>query len=75
MCLTVPFVFLPSYVDHVGLNTASLSAVASLVDTNDADQISAAMDKVPDPAGTFYRYSLPASLFHRNANGNGNGGA
>jgi F420-non-reducing hydrogenase small subunit len=54
---------------------AALSAVASLVDTNDGQQISEAMDKVPDPAGTFYRYSLPASLLYRNANGDGNGGA
>lgn len=45
---------------------AALSATASLVDLDEGRQIAAAMDGVVDPAGTFYRYSLPHSqLFRR----------
>ena len=43
----------------------ALSAVASLVDSEDEKEIAAILDHVVDPAGTFYRYSLPASLLHR----------
>ncbi len=44
---------------------AALSAVASLVDSHDEYQIAALVAEIPDPAGTFYRYSLPASLLGR----------
>lgn len=54
---------------------AILSAVASLVDSNEQKQIAAILEKIPDPAGTFYRYSLPSSMLHRRAQVNGNGGA
>ncbi|MBW2522905.1 MAG: oxidoreductase [Deltaproteobacteria bacterium] len=39
-----------------------LSAVASLLDAEDADRAAELAAAVPDPAGTFYRYSLPRSL-------------
>jgi F420-non-reducing hydrogenase small subunit len=43
----------------------ALSAIASLVDSNDEAEIARALEAVPDPVGTFYRYSLPASLLMR----------
>ena len=43
----------------------ALSGIASLVDSNDEAEIAAILDKILDPAGTFYRYSLPASYVHR----------
>ena len=43
----------------------TLSAIASVVDSNDEAGIDRALEALPDPAGTFYRYSLPASLLSR----------
>ncbi len=43
----------------------ALSAMASLLDSNDAEEIKSMTAKIVDPAGTFYRYSLPASFLHR----------
>lgn len=43
----------------------ALSAIASLVGSNDEKEIAAILGKIADPTGTFYRYSLPASLLHR----------
>ena len=48
---------------------AALSATASLVDVADPQQVAAAMDGVVDPAGTFYRYSLPHSMLFRRVDG------
>jgi F420-non-reducing hydrogenase small subunit len=42
-----------------------LSAIASTVGSNDEDQIVEILDSIPDPVGTFYRYSLPVSLLRR----------
>jgi len=53
---------------------AVLSSTASLVDSNDGQEIAAIMDKIPDPAGTFYRYSLPSSTLFKRINPDGNGG-
>jgi F420-non-reducing hydrogenase small subunit len=39
-----------------------LSAVASVIGSNDPKEIRAIMDGIVDPAGTFYRFSLPSSL-------------
>jgi F420-non-reducing hydrogenase small subunit len=39
-----------------------LSALASVIDSNDPEEIQRIVDDIPDPAGTFYRYSLPDSL-------------
>ncbi len=39
----------------------ALSGVASLVGSNDEGEIEAILARVPDPVGTFWRYSLPAS--------------
>ena len=40
----------------------ALSAIASVVESNDESQIAQALEAVPDPVGTFYRYSLPSSM-------------
>jgi F420-non-reducing hydrogenase small subunit len=43
----------------------ALSAIASIVDYNEEDDIEKIMHKIVDPVGTFYRYGLPASLLKR----------
>jgi F420-non-reducing hydrogenase small subunit len=43
----------------------ALSGIASLAASNDEAEISAILSKIPDPAGTFYRYSLPVSPLQR----------
>jgi len=43
----------------------ALSSVASIIDSNDEDELRRIVARIPDPGGTFYRYSLPASLLHR----------
>jgi F420-non-reducing hydrogenase small subunit len=40
----------------------ALSAIASIVDITDEKVLAKVLQAVPDPAGTFYRYSVPASL-------------
>lgn len=42
-----------------------ISAIASLLASNDEAELTALADKIPDVVGTFYRYSLPASLLRR----------
>ena len=42
-----------------------LSALASIVDLSEEQEIDAAIDGVADPLGTFYRFSLPSSLLGR----------
>ncbi len=42
-----------------------LSAVASVIDSTDPEEIQRIIDDIPDPAGTFYRYSMPQSLLRR----------
>ncbi len=42
-----------------------LGAVASIIDSKDPDEIKKIVDTIPDPVGTFYRYSLPDSLLRR----------
>ncbi len=41
------------------------SAVGSMVDATDPEAIEAILATIPDPVGTFYRYSLPASRLRR----------
>ena len=43
----------------------ALSAVASIIGSNDEAEIEKIVQTVPDPVGTFYRYSLPGSLLQR----------
>jgi len=42
-----------------------LSAVASIIDSDDPDEIARITESIRDPVGTFYRYSLPNSLLRR----------
>jgi F420-non-reducing hydrogenase small subunit len=42
-----------------------LSALASILDANDEKDIERIVDSIDDPAGTFYRFSLPSSLLRR----------
>ncbi|MCL8206453.1 MAG: hypothetical protein K6V97_00010 [Actinomycetia bacterium] len=43
----------------------ALSALASIVASNDREEIVRIFQQIPDPTGTLYRYSLPASLLRR----------
>jgi F420-non-reducing hydrogenase small subunit len=42
-----------------------MSAVASVIGSNNPKEISRILDGIVDPAGTFYRFGLAASLLHR----------
>lgn len=42
-----------------------LSAIASIIDTDDEEEIKNLTDSIVDVAGTFYRFSLPDSLLKR----------
>ena len=52
--------------DHIrDFGAKGLGALASIVDFQDEDDIERALEKIPDPVGTFFKYSLPASLVQR----------
>ena len=40
----------------------ALCSLASLIDSKDEGEIDRAVQTIPDPVGTFYRYGLPSSL-------------
>ena len=42
-----------------------LSAVVSVIDSNDSEEIDRILDGLPDFAGFAYRFSTPASLLQR----------
>jgi F420-non-reducing hydrogenase small subunit len=42
-----------------------MNAIASVIDSNDPEEIAKIAEGVRDPAGTFYRYSLPDSVLRR----------
>lgn len=42
-----------------------MSAVASIIDSNDPNEIASIIESIRDPVGTFYRYSLPSSMLRR----------
>ena len=42
-----------------------LSCLASLVDSKEEAEIDRVLNTIPDPVGTFYRYSLPGSFLRR----------
>jgi F420-non-reducing hydrogenase small subunit len=42
-----------------------LSAIATMIDEDDPEGINKVVDSIDDPAGTFYRFSLPASILRR----------
>jgi F420-non-reducing hydrogenase small subunit len=43
----------------------ALSSLASIIDSNDEQEIERIAETIPDLVGTFYRYSLPASFLRR----------
>lgn len=42
-----------------------MSAIATMIDSNDPEEIQKIVDQIDDPAGTFYRFSLPGSILRR----------
>jgi F420-non-reducing hydrogenase small subunit len=46
-----------------------MSAVASVVDSTDPDEIEKIFEGIPDPAGQFYRFNLAGSLLRASKNG------
>jgi F420-non-reducing hydrogenase small subunit len=42
-----------------------LSALASIIDTDDEKELQKIIDSIPDPAGLFYRYSLASSILRK----------
>ena len=45
-----------------------LSALASIIDAKDEEEIKKITDSIADPAGIFYYYALPASMLRRRRN-------
>ena len=43
----------------------ALSAIASIIDSTEEKEIERILSRIPDPMGTFYRYSLPSSYLRR----------
>ncbi len=54
---------LPSNVRDQGAKMAS--ALASVIDSTDPEEIQRIIDTIPDPLGTFYRFSLAGSMLKR----------
>jgi F420-non-reducing hydrogenase small subunit len=42
-----------------------ISAIASVIDSTDPEEIDSIINNIADPVGTFYRFSLPASMLRR----------
>ena len=42
-----------------------MSAIGTMVDSNEEEEIVKIIDTIDDPAGTFYRFSLPGSILRR----------
>jgi F420-non-reducing hydrogenase small subunit len=43
-----------------------MSAIANIIDEKEPEEINRVLEDVVDPAGLFYRFSLPSSLIRRN---------
>jgi F420-non-reducing hydrogenase small subunit len=52
----------PNVLDY---GAKALSAIASILDSDDEEEIARLAEEIVDPVGTFYRYSLPSSLLQR----------
>jgi F420-non-reducing hydrogenase small subunit len=42
-----------------------VSALSSVIDAHDPEEIGKILDQIVDPLGTFYRFSLPHSLLRK----------
>jgi F420-non-reducing hydrogenase small subunit len=51
--------------DVIDPGAKMMSAIATMIDSDDPDEIARILEGFPDPAGTFYRFSLPASILRR----------
>lgn len=51
--------------DIIDPGAKMMSAIATAIDSNDPDEILKIVDSIEDPAGTFYRVSVPAALFRK----------
>lgn len=51
--------------DIIDPGAKMMSAIATAIDSNDPDEILDIVDSIEDPAGTFYRVSVPAALFRK----------
>ena len=51
--------------DQADPGAKMMSAIATMLDTNNPDEIQKSLEAVVDPAGTFYRFSLPKSILRR----------
>jgi F420-non-reducing hydrogenase small subunit len=50
--------------DVVDFGARMMTAVASVIDSRDPDEIDKILDGIVDPAGSFYRFNLAHSLLH-----------
>jgi F420-non-reducing hydrogenase small subunit len=48
--------------DALDFGARLMTAVASVIDSNDPEEIDRILDGIPDPAGSFYRFNLAGSL-------------
>ncbi len=51
--------------DVSDIGAKMLSAIASVIDSNDPEEIEKIINEIPDTAGMFYRFFLPVSLLRR----------
>jgi F420-non-reducing hydrogenase small subunit len=51
--------------DVTDMGAKLMSTIGTMIDLEDEDEIKAVVDKISDPAGTFYRFSLPGSKIRR----------
>ncbi|MFA4851383.1 MAG: F420-nonreducing hydrogenase [Bacteroidales bacterium] len=51
--------------DVADQGTKMMSAIASMIDAKEPEEINKIIEQIEDPAGTFYRFSLPASMLRR----------
>jgi F420-non-reducing hydrogenase small subunit len=42
-----------------------MSAIGTMIDSNEPEEIDAIIENIVDPAGLFYRFSLPGSILGR----------
>ena len=42
-----------------------MSAIATMIDANEPEEIEKIIEGIEDPAGTFYRFSIPASILRK----------
>lgn len=51
--------------DIIDPGAKMMSAIGTMIDANETEEIAEIVDQIADPAGTFYRFSLPASIIRR----------